>query len=335
MAHRAPQFPRWLFQWCHSFTQDTPLPQRHETLLERQTQKLKVTLFVSDRHCGIHKLMRTKYPSITHEFDVWHLSKSLAKKLKAIGKHSYLIQAWSQSIINNLWWSSKACDNNEEMLLEKFTSILHHITDVHKKDGNKFVNACEHDDLLTRKWLQPNCHDHRLLCSIINDKQLLHHVKHTKIIVTPYKPKRNHFSYDGMVAHTILSILNFNNNRGRSRKVAVNVYGNKTHKWRKEIFERAILVVKGKLWLELYNDPHCATRELLGKLNGEVEVLDVAVAWVGHMDRQMDNHMQHKDGDTDDEQLLLQHELLQQQKGGDELMNDEDDDAKLDGLVAQ
>lgn len=259
-----------------------------EILLERLTKKLKVTLFVSDRHRGVRKLMRTKYPSITHEFDVWHLSKSLAKKLKAIGKHSNLILAWSQSIVNHLWWSSKTCDNNEEMLVEKFTSILHHITDVHKWEGNKFVNSCEHDDLSytqrPRKWLQPNSHDHRLLCSVIHDKQFLDDVKHTKnychtgqlesfhSVALKYKPKRNHFSYDGMVARTILSILDFNNNIGRSKKgtklkfskplkkwVSVNVYDSKIHKWRKDILERVILVVKGKLRLELENDPHCAT----------------------------------------------------------------------------
>ncbi|KAJ8883154.1 hypothetical protein PR048_014994 [Dryococelus australis] len=87
--------------------------------------------------------------------------------------------------------------------LNKITSILHHITDVHKWDGNKFVNAYEHDDLLymqrPRKWLQPNSHDHRL-------------------VAFKYKSKRNHFSYDGVVARTILSILDFNNNTGRSRK---------------------------------------------------------------------------------------------------------------------
>ncbi|KAJ8887498.1 hypothetical protein PR048_013713, partial [Dryococelus australis] len=129
--------------------------------------------------------------------------------------------------------------------------------------------------------LKPNSHDHRLLCSIINNKQLLDDVKHIKnychTVVSQccfkkYKPKRNHFSYDGMVACTFLSILDFNNNTGCSRKgsrlkyskplkkwVGVNVYDNETHKWRKEILERVILVVEGKLQLELDNDPHCAT----------------------------------------------------------------------------
>ncbi|KAJ8875107.1 hypothetical protein PR048_022998 [Dryococelus australis] len=73
-------------------------------------------------------------------------------------------------------------------------------------------------------------------------------------VALKYKLKRNHFSYDGMIARTILSFLGFNNNTGRSRKgsklkyskplnkwVGVNVYGNKTHKWRKEILERVIL----------------------------------------------------------------------------------------------
>ncbi|KAJ8883155.1 hypothetical protein PR048_014995, partial [Dryococelus australis] len=35
--------------------------------------------------------------------------------------------------------------------------------------------------------------------------------------------------------------------------------GRKTRKWLKEILEHVILVVEGKLRLELDNDPHCAT----------------------------------------------------------------------------
>ncbi|KAJ8879020.1 hypothetical protein PR048_019626 [Dryococelus australis] len=206
-----------------------------EILLEGLTQKLKVTLFVSDRYRGIRKLMRTKYLSITDEFDVWHFSKSLTKKWKGIGKHLYLIQAWSKS--------SKTCDNNEEMLLEKFMSILYHITDVHKWDGNKFVNACEHHDLSymlrPRNWLQPNSHDNWL-----GKLESFHSV------ALKYKSKRNHFSYDGMVARSKLKY-----SKPLKKSVGVNVYDNKTHKLCKEILERVILVVKGKLRLELDNDP--------------------------------------------------------------------------------
>lgn len=43
-----------------------------------------IQLFLSDRHKGIRYFMRTKHLEIGHEFDFWHLSKSLIKKLKTL-----------------------------------------------------------------------------------------------------------------------------------------------------------------------------------------------------------------------------------------------------------
>lgn len=36
---------------------------------------LKVDTLVTDRHTGITKYMREKYPEITHYFDIWHVAK--------------------------------------------------------------------------------------------------------------------------------------------------------------------------------------------------------------------------------------------------------------------
>jgi hypothetical protein len=43
---------------------------------------VSVKMLVTDRHRGIGLLMRTNYKDIVHEYDVWHLAKSLAKKIK-------------------------------------------------------------------------------------------------------------------------------------------------------------------------------------------------------------------------------------------------------------
>lgn len=52
-----------------------------EKALDEVTAKLPIKLFLSDRHRGVGVILRTKYPHIHHEFDVWHLSKSLLKNL--------------------------------------------------------------------------------------------------------------------------------------------------------------------------------------------------------------------------------------------------------------
>lgn len=53
--------------------------------------KCKIDLLLTDRHVGIRHLLKTCYPEITHEFNLWHLSKSLMKKFKNMHKHAMVI----------------------------------------------------------------------------------------------------------------------------------------------------------------------------------------------------------------------------------------------------
>lgn len=49
--------------------------------------KLPVRLVSTDRHPGVKCLMKTKpYRHILHQFDAWHVAKSVLKKLKAESK---------------------------------------------------------------------------------------------------------------------------------------------------------------------------------------------------------------------------------------------------------
>ncbi|KAJ8897291.1 hypothetical protein PR048_002637 [Dryococelus australis] len=50
-------------------------------------------------------------------------------------------------------------------------------------------------------------------------------------VVFKYKPKINHFNYDGMVARTILSILDFNHNLGRPQTGRKPKYSKRLKKW--------------------------------------------------------------------------------------------------------
>ena len=42
---------------------------------------INVGTVATDRHVGIRKLMREEYPDVEHQFDVWHVCKSVKKKL--------------------------------------------------------------------------------------------------------------------------------------------------------------------------------------------------------------------------------------------------------------
>jgi len=99
-------------------------------------QDVNISIIGIDIHTGIVSLMKTDYPHINHQFDVWHLAKSVTKSLvkKAKAKHCFQLFPWIQSISNHLWWSVQTCNGDKEMLVEK--SIVHHISNVHKWDND-------------------------------------------------------------------------------------------------------------------------------------------------------------------------------------------------------
>ena len=70
-------------------------------LLEK---KVPTAIVATDWHPSIKKLMKNKYPAIKHEFDIWHLSKGLKKKLseRAKEKGCSVLALWIRAICNHL-----------------------------------------------------------------------------------------------------------------------------------------------------------------------------------------------------------------------------------------
>ncbi|XP_014668906.1 PREDICTED: uncharacterized protein LOC106810139 [Priapulus caudatus] len=48
-------------------------------------EKLRISEVVTDHHPQITAYLRRSEPQITHQLDVWHASKNLAKKITAVG----------------------------------------------------------------------------------------------------------------------------------------------------------------------------------------------------------------------------------------------------------
>ena len=76
-------------------------------------EKLPIKTFVSDRHRGIGKWMRTMQRDTTHYYDIWHQAKSTVKKVLKASKEKgcEILAEWAKSIRNHLHWcatSSKA-----------------------------------------------------------------------------------------------------------------------------------------------------------------------------------------------------------------------------------
>ena len=190
----------------------------------------------TDRHVSISSCMAKDYPHIKHQYDVWHLSKWVVKKLtnKAKQKGCEELAPWIQSISNHLWWSAATCNGSVQLLHEKWKSVLDHVSNKHKWSGNNLFHQCSHRRISSSEakkicWLKPGTPAHLALEEVVLNTKLLKDLAkltdfcHTGKIevyhsmMLKYCSKREHFSYKGMVARTQLAALDNNANTGRNQ----------------------------------------------------------------------------------------------------------------------
>ncbi|XP_072010875.1 uncharacterized protein [Engystomops pustulosus] len=183
-------------------------------------QGYRIKLFASDRH-----------------FDVWHYAKSIRKKLTQAskGKFNKQIFPWIEKINLHFWWCLQTCDDNVELLREKWLSLLYHISNVHSWEGNLYT-ACAHGPLETPDaddkkvlWLNPDTPPYKNIAKVVTNQQLLDdlpnlvHNCHTGALecfhsmALKYRTKRIHFGVDAMEARTKLAVLTHNFNTGREQ----------------------------------------------------------------------------------------------------------------------
>ena len=192
--------------------------------------KLKLSVLATDRHLMIGSMMKKEpYTSIDHQFDIWHLVKSLLKKLwaKARSAENEDLADWMQSISNHFWWCVATCRGNAQLLREKWLSLLNHITNRHAWGGNQLFHKCEHAKLTLEqkrftKWLNPKSEAYKALQSVVTATQFLNalpqvtkfcHTGELEVfhsMLLKYCPKRQHFHYESMVGHLNLASLAWN-----------------------------------------------------------------------------------------------------------------------------
>ena len=95
-----------------------------KTLTHIEANGIKVDTISNDRHPQIKKEMRVNHGQIDHQFDPWHLTKSVSKKLATASKKSGCndLAPWTPSIVNHLWWSAESCNRDPDVLHEKWLS---------------------------------------------------------------------------------------------------------------------------------------------------------------------------------------------------------------------
>ena len=132
-----------------------------EKVLQRTEESFQAGTLVTDRSPSIKKAMRT-HKNIEHQFDIWHYAKSIAGKIRGSCKRKdwMPLLEWLPAIIIHLWWCCRTCGGSAEMLLEKWDSILYHVTNRHTWTEGCLFLQCAHSPLTEeqqrrKKWLKP------------------------------------------------------------------------------------------------------------------------------------------------------------------------------------
>ncbi|XP_056406023.1 uncharacterized protein LOC130297504 [Hyla sarda] len=205
-----------------------------KTLQQLLDKDLEISTIATDRHVSIRKILREEFPYIDHEFDVWHFAKSVGNKLAAgaKNKNTQVLHSWIQPVKNHLWWCSRTCDRDPELLVEKWESVVQHVANEHSWEENSKYSQCHHPPLTKQqlennKWLTPGLPSHNHLAKvclnpvILKDIRQLSNFCHTgeleiyHSLGLKYRPKRIHYFIDSMIARTELAALDHNRNVGR------------------------------------------------------------------------------------------------------------------------
>ncbi len=119
---------------------------------------LDISTFVSDRHLGIAKWIRTEETRTQHFYDIWHIARTICKKLIQAGKEKGMerIADWVKGIKRHLYWCVLSTKQGFSALIgAKWESIMGHISNMHDNHENKLFTKCAHQELEPRKWIKP------------------------------------------------------------------------------------------------------------------------------------------------------------------------------------
>uniref|UniRef100_A0A672M0Q0 Uncharacterized protein n=1 Tax=Sinocyclocheilus grahami TaxID=75366 RepID=A0A672M0Q0_SINGR len=186
---------------------------KHHSLL---TSRLLLQDLLTSR-LPMQKVMCLEYESIQHEYDLWHIVKSLFE--------------WIRMITNHLWFCVTRCEGSVTKLKEKWISILHHITN---------HPAYTPEEESKHPWLHHSSAAFQHLQKVVLDKQLLKKLEKTTLgihtgqleslhsLYTKYATKRKKFLRDSLEACLHVAALDHNNNV--NRETAKTKKGEEQHK---------------------------------------------------------------------------------------------------------
>ena len=120
-----------------------------------QHLSLPIGILVSDRHRGIAKWIRENCVNTKHYFDIWHVARSLGKKLLALSREKgcEIIKEWMKGIRKHLYWCATSTKAGfESLILATWSSFLRHVSNKHNNHPDPLYKQCCHGQLEPRKW---------------------------------------------------------------------------------------------------------------------------------------------------------------------------------------
>ena len=143
-----------------------------------EAHNVKVNTIATDRHGGVRKMLREDHPEIIHEYDLWHITKGLKKKLNKTGNKQVL--QWQPAIANHLWYSAATCDSNADILKTKWLSMMYHIQNKHNWGlalGTE-MTRCDHEpysaeEASQRPWISEESDAFGIIQRIVSSNSLL------------------------------------------------------------------------------------------------------------------------------------------------------------------
>ena len=118
---------------------------------------LTIAIFVSDWHRGIAKWIRENCVNTRHYYDIWHVARSLAKKLLSLSKEKgcEIIKHWMKGIRRHIYWCATSTKAGfESLIIAKWNSFMRHVSNKHDNHPDSLYQQCHHGELEPRKWIR-------------------------------------------------------------------------------------------------------------------------------------------------------------------------------------
>ena len=134
---------------------------------------LAIAVFISDRHRSIAKWIREQEPQTEHFFDIWHVAKSVTKKLLQVGKESgcELLVKWQKAIKNHLHWCATSTKLGLGVLILAKWNIIRHVCNKQNHHPDPLFKQCVHGALSRRYWLKKSELNDLFLIHLVSSKQ--------------------------------------------------------------------------------------------------------------------------------------------------------------------